>query len=426
METIAFEPRTLESTAAILLNNIISTLNKSDSSDEDLENALKPFAIIQWTRPIIEKLGVGKINRMFGRLKRTKVPKPTLRLIIDHFTIALSDQGALMPIELAEWRTILTKYSLNILADYATWTLVIQFLKGLNFPTPESFAEAKIENISPIVATSPYCDLINAFWQALRIEFASAKGLTPLTVKYRSDNFSLVQALRADSVEESEFGKELSAAAGDLNLPENFGRLGPKARIIALQNIAPDSQPLLRFLPIGAQANILEQVRSTLPCVASGVGCYLSFCSLLAIAPFPPTTEGVARWSALFPPGKTFSIYLSHLAKACQLLGFDSSWKTDVIIAICKGLKNKPSGKNRFHNSLEPPLLDKIIRKESWASEFARLCFVAYLFMLRLPSEALPLIMAKPEDRLVSTDHSSPHALIGLRNSRGSRDLSSN
>ena len=74
MESAAFEMRTLESTAAILLNNIIGVLNSADSKEEDFANALKPLAAIQWAKPIIEKLGIGKINRTFGRLKRTKVP----------------------------------------------------------------------------------------------------------------------------------------------------------------------------------------------------------------------------------------------------------------------------------------------------------------------------------------------------------------
>ena len=98
--------------------------------------------------------------------------------------------------------------------------------------------------------------------------------------------------------------QELALTTEDLEFPENFGKLGPNARILALRNIAPDSQRLLRFLSVGAQANILEQSRSSTPQLASGVARYLSFCSLLAIAPFPPTTEGVARWSALFPAGE--------------------------------------------------------------------------------------------------------------------------
>ena len=66
MDQIAFEQRTLESTAAILLNNIIATLNNKDSAKEDFIYVLKPFAIIQRARPIIEKLGIEKSTAFLG------------------------------------------------------------------------------------------------------------------------------------------------------------------------------------------------------------------------------------------------------------------------------------------------------------------------------------------------------------------------
>ena len=423
MESIAFETRTLESTASILLNSVINVLNSSDSKTTDFEDALKPFAVIQWARPIIEKLGIDKINRVFGLLERSQTPKPAPRLIIDHFKTALSDLGGQMPDHLAGWRTILTRYSLNLLADYSTWALVIEFLLTQKVKTPVGFSEFNLEELENVTASSPYCELVRSLWQAVRLDFATAKGVTPFTLQFRPNNFSLLEALRAKNVEESGLGIELANAAVDLQLPENFGRLGPKARIIALQNLAPDSQPLLRFLSVGAQANILEQVRSTLPSVSSGIGCYLSFCSLLAIAPFPPTAEVVAQWSAVFPPGKTFSIYLSHLSKACNLLGFDSSWKNEVILSIAKGIRNRPTGKDKFHNSLEPASLERIIRHESWESEFARLRYVTYLFMLRLPSDALTLTRAIANDKLLATETSSAPSLIGLREFLGEKRL---
>ena len=247
MDQIAFEQRTLESTAAILLNNIIATINNNDSTKEDFIYALKPFAIIQWTRPIIEKLGIEKINRVFGRLKRAPVPKDTLRLMIDHFKNALSDQGSDMPVEYTEWETILTKYSLNLQADFSTWTSVIHLLNTLQQPTPAGLSELTLDGITGLTEASPYQELICPLWQAVRYEFAPSKGITPLTLKFRTDSFSLTEALKAKSVEDSEFGREFALAQGDLDLPENFCRLGPKARVMALQNIMPDSQKLLRF-----------------------------------------------------------------------------------------------------------------------------------------------------------------------------------
>ena len=231
-----------------------------------------------------------------------------------------------------------------------------------------------------------------------------------------------MEALRANNIDTSAFGNELATAQNELGLPANFERLGPRARIFALQNVTPDSQQLLHFLSIGAQKNILGQVRLTPPCVASGVPCYLSVCTLLNIAPFPPTTKTEARRSTVFRPGKTYVIYVEHLIKACHLVGFDIAWRTPLINSIAKGLSNKPSMRNPCRNSLTHAILDRIIRAESWESEFARLCFVTYLFMLRLPSESLILHRALPTDLLLTLILDLLKPLSGYGNFRVNSD----
>ena len=244
-----------------------------------------------------------------------------------------------------------------------------------------------------------------------------------MTLRFRERNFSLVEALRAKNVAESPFGADLTDSKEALGLPDNYDRLGPAARIVDLRNKTPDSQQLLRFLSAVAQNNILEQVNLTLPSVASGVKCYLSFCSLLGIDPFPPTNGAVSRWSTVFAPGKSYALYVNRLVKACHLMGIDESWRTGITTSIAKGLRNKLSGRNRFRNSLTPSTLDKLIMFESWESELARLCYVAYLFTLRLPSESLILTRALSNELLLSDEAPSSPAVIGLREFQGEMRL---
>ena len=207
MEIIAFEEKTQEATAAILLNNVIAVLNNKRSSKEDFEFAVKPFTVIQWTRSMLEKLGIDRVNRVLGRLKRTKTDKAMLRIIIDHFKIALSDQSFQMPAIFAEWHTVLLKYSLNQIADWSTWATVINFLNSLKITSPPAMAELTLEGIHIYNKTSPFQELTLSLWQAVRIEFAQAKGVLPLTIQFRSPDFSLSDALRAQNVETSAFGK---------------------------------------------------------------------------------------------------------------------------------------------------------------------------------------------------------------------------
>ena len=415
--------KTLTATAAILFNNLVKVLNDVKSSQSELEDALTPFAVIQWNKSLMDSIGIHRINRLFGRLKRSSIPKTTLRTVIAHFHTSMADKGAIIPPQFMEWRDIIAKYSLHAVVSYSTWVPIIQFLVDEKISTPQILSELTNAELNLWIKDSPWAELISSLWQSVRIEFHVTTDVNKLSLTFRNNNYTLVEALKSGSSSDSTFATEISESKADLGLPSAFEKLGPAAKINALQQATPDSQHLLRFLSAGAQANILERVRSTLPSVASGVKCYLSFCSLLGIAPFPPSANIVARWSALFSPGKTYSLYVGHLNTACQLLEIDSSWRTDTIRDIAKGLAKKAAGKERFHNSLAPSLLDRLIRSESWESELARLAYVTFLFMLRLPSEALILTRAMSDEQLLSPGCPSSPAVIGLREFQGEHRL---
>ena len=136
MDSRATEPHTQESTASILVNNVINVLNKAKVSSNELETAIKPFAVIQWTKPIITKIGIQKTNRILGRLKRSSDPKDALELVIDHLHTALTDNGNEVPNRFSERISILAKYSLNRLAEFHTWIPALTWLAARNVDAP--------------------------------------------------------------------------------------------------------------------------------------------------------------------------------------------------------------------------------------------------------------------------------------------------
>ena len=160
----------------------------------------------------------------------------------------------------------------------------------------------------------------------------------------------------------------------------DFDQLGPIARITALQAATPDSQHLLRFLSAGAQSNILEQVKHTLPIRRLRSGVLFRFLLATEHRSFPPANAVVRQWGAMFGAGKTFALYANHLAKACHLMNIDTSWKDDGIRAIRKGLVNKESAKQRFPNPTTPRILDSLIRAECWESPFALVLHIVPIY----------------------------------------------
>ena len=374
MNTLSTYQPTIENTASILANNLIDVLNDNTATPRRrLDESLRPFAAIQWNRSVINHIAIAKINRLFGRLKRSRTPKATLKLEIDHFHRALSDEPSIIPIQFPEWWGAITRSSLTNLDNSDTWVAAWTSLESHRIPDIAKLANVSLLEIQTIADTSPFGELFISLWKAVRIERAHERGLSAPVVDFWDNSARIPEALRGPIVELTAIGEDYLGSKTEIGIPVNFDEIGPMSRKTALQEATPDSQQLLRFLAAGAQPNILQQVRLTLPAVASGVSRYLAFCSLLSITPFPPTSTIVQQRGNMFGQGKTFQIYVSRLTKACHLLQIDCSWKDEAVKAVIKGIANKPPRNQRFSNPLSPEWLDLLTRAKSWESEFALL-----------------------------------------------------
>ena len=189
------------------------------------------------------------------------------------------------------------------MADANTWLAVWGALGNNRIPYAPTLARVSMTEIRNISSVPHFGELILPLWQAVRIERANEEGILAPTLTFRHNDVALPEALRAPPYGGPFFGVEYGESKSQMGIPSDFEKLCHMARISALQEATPDSQHLMRFIPAGSQANIMEQARLAFPSVASGLSCYLSFCSLLSIAPFPPTSLSVRHWGAMFGQG---------------------------------------------------------------------------------------------------------------------------
>ena len=70
------------------------------------------------------------------------------------------------------------------------------------------------------------------------------------------------------------------------------------------------------------------------------------------------------------------------------------------MINVSRGLRAADKGRFRFPNFIRSELVIRVINFEPMNSRFAQLAFFAYLFALRVPSEALILRRAFEDDIL--------------------------
>lgn len=114
MEDFVLDNRTAAAAATILFNNLVNVWGDANSPQGDLEHALKPFAITQRNRDAAQRIGIGELYRVVGSLKRSSIPKSTLRTAIGHIHVALADKGEIFPPEFTPWRDIIAKYPLPL------------------------------------------------------------------------------------------------------------------------------------------------------------------------------------------------------------------------------------------------------------------------------------------------------------------------
>ena len=163
-----------------------------------------------------------------------------------------------------------------------------------------------------------------------------------------------------------------SADQPGLRLPSNYAGMGPSARIKAIKPSYQASTRVERFLQERTQANLLKQVRGSLPAISSALKRYIAFWGIRETRPFPPTEQLVPAWSSVLADTAAFANYISHLQKVCFFVGCPASWLTPAVRHVAKGLKKCQGKSFRFLNFVRSRLLARIIRHESDSSEFAQ------------------------------------------------------
>lgn len=129
-----------------------------------------------------------------------------------------------------------------------------------------------------------------------------------------------------------------------------------------------------------------------------------------------PTSSRARRWGAFFNTGPAFSIYVGHLAKACQYWGFDSSPRIDSgASASMRGIKHDQDFSDRFDNFILKDLWIKIHKWESIDIEFGRLFYLGFIAPLRIQSEEYPALRASIEGDQLNRKAMRHPVLTGIR-----------
>ena len=108
---------------------------------------------------------------------------------------------------------------------------------------------------------------------------------------------------------------------GEENAP--FGGPPKRAGKLVKSEVAPAE--IRECMGSGRRLNILRRSDLSLERLSSGLKRRGIFCDLFLIPRFPTTELAVLGRSSVFPAGRTFRMYLSHLVTGRQLDYFDAT-----------------------------------------------------------------------------------------------------
>jgi hypothetical protein len=132
----------------------------------------------------------------------------------------------------------------------------------------------------------------------------------------------------------------------------------------------------------------------------SSLRAYAAFALKVRQPALPPTTDLLLSWSCLFRCSGTFTNYLSHLRTACQLAGISTeALHSRLLTKACRAIDKRRGYTPRQPMFIGFELVRRMVEQAAscprpGARALAMAFLTAYIFLLRMPSECLPIRIA--------------------------------
>ena len=114
----------------------------------------------------------------------------------------------------------------------------------------------------------------------------------------------------------------------------------------------------------------------------------------------PPTVTGLLAWSRIFAVKGTFANYLSKLALACEIAGVSKQCFEHPSVKRAKATIGSLQAPPKPKRGLRLPLLEKLVTLATMEKDMLSvlLYILSYAFLLRVPSEGLPVTIEASDE----------------------------
>ena len=256
------------------------------------------------------------INNLFDRLQNSPLPRAENGRLASFFKKAYG-AARTFPDELGGWRMLAERFRLDTSLGWSAILSAVTSMEGKGIDLPPSLASV------PLSAGSLFArahmgrmpSRLCGAWPAALTEGSSVDHLIrPRKFLTREP---LALALKRHNHQFQQSGKLSCRIRDKTHLPSTFARLGPARKIHLVMKSDATPLQVSRFVAVNAQANLLKQVRGSLPGVTSAFRGCAAFFELIMVEPFPPQEETIIRWTNVFNDTSTFGDYISLMGKAC-------------------------------------------------------------------------------------------------------------
>ena len=207
---------------------------------------------------------------------------------------------------------------------------------------------------------------------------------------------------------------ELSAITGALDergAEPSIRGCGPAKAVTVLCKVIPNADDRTSWAVTARVEAIVGSCPRSLESAKSGMRAWIAFVrEVLGRSGdvFPPLLDDLLAWSRLFQHEGTFRNYLTYVRLGCEIVGksvavFDHVSLRRAKVAVAKrnlAVRRKP----RFIHQETLAAMVLLSLDVPSRREFVMLCLISYIFLLRVPSECLPVaVHSAPETAAACT-----------------------
>ena len=416
------------SAATLVWGNLDRQINSRDATAATLRAAAIAVYGVSRNRSVLTALATNRINDVLALLRRY-TPFPAREYgRLDQFLKDSYAASTNFPPDLFEWLRLAEQLRRELSFGWDAILATSVFLHVQGIPIPSNMGVLSPADLQPLTTAAPNAQLIRTLWSEARsAENATVGGCYLIPPHPMITKESLAKAAQAHTSQLERTGALVVRTTAKHHLPRSFGLLGPAHRIKMLKSAALNTRVSDRFVFDPTSADLLKQVKGSLPGILSAYRFYVAFSELRkAPSPFPAKEDTALERSAVFGNTATYGNYISLLGKCCFFLRYDTAWVTRAVRHVAKGLKKCRNRSFRLPNFIRSQLMIRIIDHETFSIECAQAAFLSFLCSFRVPSETLQLVRTYSSDTLEVFPPQPEKALIGVRLAEGAPFLFAN